>query len=64
LARAFSAFIALVYADLATFSAETLAAFAPSQASLAALSLASRADMQALATVKTTTIQKKEKERQ
>jgi hypothetical protein len=61
LARAFSAFLALVYADLATFSAETLVAFETSQASLATLSSASRADMRALATVKATTIQWKRK---
>jgi hypothetical protein len=57
-------FFALVSADLAIFSGATLATFAPSQASLEALSSGSRADMQELTTVKATTIQKKKKERQ
>jgi hypothetical protein len=56
---AFSAFFALVSADLATFSAATFVAFPPSQASLVALSSASRADMRALAAAKATTIQKR-----
>jgi hypothetical protein len=46
-AKAFLAFFALFSADLAAFSAETLAVLALSQASLDAFSLASKADMRA-----------------
>jgi hypothetical protein len=55
----FQLFLALVSADLATFSVETLAAFALSQASLAALSSASRANIRAFAEVKATITQQK-----
>jgi hypothetical protein len=52
-------FFALVSADLVTFLVATFVEFVPSQASLAALSSASKADMRALAVVKATTIQKR-----
>jgi hypothetical protein len=46
-AKPFLALLAEFSADLAAFSTETLAALVLSQASLDAVSLASRADMQA-----------------
>jgi hypothetical protein len=60
-ASAFSAFLALANADLVDFSAVVLAAAATSQAFLEASSLASRDDMQALATDKSSVTQEEER---
>jgi hypothetical protein len=59
--RAFSAFFALVNADLVDFSAVALAAVAASQAFLEASSLASRDEMRALAAAKASVVQRREK---
>jgi hypothetical protein len=59
--RAFSAFFALASVDLVDFSIVVLVVVAASQAFLEALSLASRNEMQALATSKASVVQKREK---
>jgi hypothetical protein len=57
--KAFSAFFALVSADLVDFSALTLAAVAASKAFLEALSSASKDEIRALAVAKASIIRKK-----
>jgi uncharacterized protein (UPF0333 family) len=59
--KAFSAFFALVSADLVDFLALTLAAVAASKAFLEALSSASKDEIRALAVAKASVIRKKKR---